>query len=128
MTALSFGQFVARARSAGQLVVQARMGMSDPDQMRAGLRAVREAGALTVGTITLDSYTRLGEHDKARAALAAGTSLNGYPIVVHDTIGPERELGFQLGGLVGGNFLKDYVVSFDLVRGLLRLRHAQRMR
>lgn len=36
-----------------------------------------------------------------------------------------RELGFRVGGLIGANFLKGYRVSFDLVRDLLRLRHAK---
>jgi methylaspartate mutase epsilon subunit len=80
----SFGSFVARAHRAGELVVQPRMGMSDPGTMRAGLLATRRAAATTVGTITLDSYTRMGEDANARAALASGVELNGYPIVAHD--------------------------------------------
>jgi methylaspartate mutase epsilon subunit len=52
--------------------------------MRAGLLATKRASATTVGTITLDSYTRMGDHDRARAAVAAGAELNGYPIVAHD--------------------------------------------
>ena len=80
----SFGGFVARAQAAGQLVVQPRMGVSNPAQMRAGLLATRRATATTIGTITLDSYTRVGDDARARAALAAGLDLNGYPIVAHD--------------------------------------------
>lgn len=80
----SFGGFVARAHQAGRLVVQPRMGMSSPRLMRAGLLATKRASATTVGTITLDSYTRMGDHDRARAAVAAGAELNGYPIVAHD--------------------------------------------
>jgi methylaspartate mutase epsilon subunit len=80
----SFGGFVARAHQAGELVVQPRMGMSDPRTMRAGLLATKRAAATTVGTITLDSYTRMGDHDRALAALASGAELNGYPIVAHD--------------------------------------------
>jgi methylaspartate mutase epsilon subunit len=78
-----FGDFVARAAAANRLVLQPRMGMSDPAEMRAGLLATRAAGVCAVGTITLDSYTRVGEHAAARAALAAGDRLNGYPIVDH---------------------------------------------
>lgn len=78
----SFGEFVARA---DDLVVQPRMGFSSPEVMRAGLVAVKDAAATTVGTITLDSYTRVGDHAAARAALANGVDLNGYPIVEHDT-------------------------------------------
>ncbi|MEV8411548.1 methylaspartate mutase, partial [Streptomyces niveus] len=55
MNHTGFGAFVRRAHGAGRLVVQPRMGMSDPAVMRAGLRATREARATTVGTLTLDS-------------------------------------------------------------------------
>ena len=80
----SFGGFVAQARRSGGLVVQPRMGMSSPRTMREGLLATRRASATTVGTITLDSYTRVGSHSSARQALADGVDLNGYPIVAHD--------------------------------------------
>ncbi|WP_438271762.1 methylaspartate mutase [Streptomyces erythrochromogenes] len=78
-----FGAFVARARAAGTLVVQPRMGMADPLRMRDGLRATRDAKAVTVGTVTLDSYTRTGDLEAARRALAEGVGLNGYPIATH---------------------------------------------
>jgi methylaspartate mutase epsilon subunit len=80
----SFGGFVARAHRAGELVVQPRMGMSSPTTMRTGLIATKRAVATTVGTITLDSYTRMGHDAKARAALDSCAELNGYPIVAHD--------------------------------------------
>ena len=83
-SARSFGAFVARAHQAGDLVVQPRMGMSSPRTMRAGLLATKRAIATTAGTITLDSYTRMGDHDRARAAVASGAELNGYPIVALD--------------------------------------------
>ena len=67
-TALSFGDFVARAQQAGRLVVQPRMGFSDPARMRAGLLATRRAAAATVGTVTLDSYTRVGDHARRPGA------------------------------------------------------------
>lgn len=78
-----FGAFVARARARGDLVVQPRMGMADPLRMRDGLIATRDADAVTVGTITLDSYTRTGDFASARRALAEGVGLNGYPIAAH---------------------------------------------
>ena len=96
----SFGGFVAGAQHAGELVVQPRMGMSSPRTMRAGLVATRRAAATTVGTITLDSYTRMGEDDDARAALAAGADLNGYPIVAHD-VAVTRAV---LAGVAGPDF------------------------
>ncbi len=77
----SFGGYVRAAAAAGQLVVQPRMGMSSPAAMRAGLLATRDARAVTIGTITLDSYTRVGDHDAVRDALRQGIDLNGYPIV-----------------------------------------------
>jgi len=80
----SFGDFVARAQRSGRLVVQPRMGVSDPAAMRTGLLATKHATATTVGTITLDSYTRMGDNANARTALATGAELNGYPIVAHD--------------------------------------------
>ncbi|PKW16748.1 methylaspartate mutase [Saccharopolyspora spinosa] len=76
--------YVRAAAAAGQLVVQPRMGMANPVRMRDGLLAVRGADAHTVGTITLDSYTRVGDHDGARSALEDGGELNGFPIVAHD--------------------------------------------
>lgn len=83
--ACSFGGYVRAARNSGRLVVQPRMGMSDPARMRAGLLATRQADATTVGTLTLDSYTRVGDHRAARRALAEGVPLNGYPIVAYST-------------------------------------------
>lgn len=79
----SFGGYVRAARQAGRLVVQPRMGMSDPHAMREGLLATRRADAATVGTITLDSYTRIGDHEAARQTVASGGALNGYPIVAY---------------------------------------------
>ncbi|MFH9011594.1 amino acid--tRNA ligase-related protein [Streptomyces sp. NPDC017943] len=79
----SFGEYVAAAAAAGRLVVQPRMGFSDPRRMREGLRRTRSAVATTVGTLTIDSYTRTGDLAAARAALAEGTPLNGYPIATH---------------------------------------------
>ncbi|MFB7511853.1 methylaspartate mutase [Streptomyces sp. NPDC056144] len=83
MNARGFGGFVAAARAAGQLVVQPRMGMADPARMRDGLLATRGASAVTVGTLTLDSYTRTGDLAAARRALAEGVGLNGYPLATH---------------------------------------------
>jgi hypothetical protein len=49
------------------------MGMSRPEVTRRGLLATRAARADTVGTITLDRYTRVGDHASAGAALAGVT-------------------------------------------------------
>ncbi|SES17912.1 methylaspartate mutase [Lentzea albida] len=83
MTGGSFGEFVARAAAAGELVVQPRMGVAGPARMRAGLAAVRGAGVRAAGTITVDSFTRVGDHRAVRKALDTGAELNGYPIAAH---------------------------------------------
>lgn len=77
------GAAVRRAAARGLLVVQPRMGMAEPEAMAEGLRAVTSLPHPTVGTLTLDSYTRVGDHAHARGALAAGTPLNGFPLVAH---------------------------------------------
>src|ERR1700728_3629057 len=79
----SFGARVASRQAEGTLVVQPRMGFADPAKMRAGLIATKHARACTVGTITLDSYTRVGDQASVLAALERGDDLNGYPIVGH---------------------------------------------
>ncbi|HWM03849.1 MAG TPA: methylaspartate mutase, partial [Actinophytocola sp.] len=96
----SFGEFVAAHHRAGALVVQPRMGMSDPATMRSGLLATKRAAATTVGTITLDSYTRVGDLAAAQAALGAGADLNGYPITSHDVTTTRA----MLDGIAGPDF------------------------
>ncbi|WP_326695879.1 methylaspartate mutase [Streptomyces sp. NBC_01754] len=76
----SFGRFVAAARARGALVVQPRMGFSEPVRMRAGLRATKGAADAVAGTLTIDSYTRVGDEPSAVRALDRGVPLNGYPI------------------------------------------------
>jgi methylaspartate mutase epsilon subunit len=80
----SFAGAVRAAAARGELVVQPRMGFADPGRMHAGLLATWEARAATVGTITLDSYTRVGDFAALRRAGAGGVELNGYPIVTTD--------------------------------------------
>ncbi|MGW6454810.1 methylaspartate mutase [Streptomyces sp. NPDC055078] len=88
----AFAAAVDAARRDGELVVQPRMGFPDARRMREGLLAVRSARARTVGTVTLDSYTRVGDHAAARAALDTGAALNGYPIVAHGADATRRML------------------------------------
>lgn len=76
----SFGRFVAAARARGALVVQPRMGFSEPARMRAGLLATKRAADAVAGTLTIDSYTRVGDEPAAVRALNEDVSLNGYPI------------------------------------------------
>lgn len=84
--ARTFHDFMERARLAGTLVIQPRMGFGTVERMRAGLIATKNADATTVGTVTLDSYTRVGDFAAAERALREGGDLNGYPIV---TLGPD---------------------------------------
>lgn len=95
-----FGAFVRRAHRAGRLVVQPRMGFGDPAAMRAGLHATRRADATTVGTLTLDSYTRVGDLAAIETALREGSALNGFPIVSY----PVETTRAVLRGLHGDDF------------------------
>lgn len=81
------GRYMGVHGAAGRLVVQPRMGMADPEAMAAGIAAVAGLDCPTVATVTIDSYTRVGDHSAAARALMSGASLNGFPIVAH---GPQR--------------------------------------
>ncbi|MFC4375373.1 methylaspartate mutase [Nocardia halotolerans] len=76
-------RFVADSARAGRLVVQPRMGFGRPAAMRSGLSQLAALDLPVVGTLTVDSYTRVGDHDTPLAQLAAGVELNGYPLVSH---------------------------------------------
>ncbi|MFE9068507.1 methylaspartate mutase [Streptomyces violaceusniger] len=93
----AFGAYVARAERSGQLVVQPRMGFADPKAMRSGLLAVRAASATTIGTLTIDSFTRVGRPEAARRALDGNRALNGYPIATHSTATNRAVLDGVLG-------------------------------
>ncbi|MGV9349077.1 methylaspartate mutase [Streptomyces spiralis] len=95
-----FSAFVAAQRRKNTLIVQPRMGFSDPAVMRRGLLAVRAAGVPAVGTVTLDSFTRQGEHDRAALARDADVELNGYALVA---MGVERTAR-MLDGIGGSGF------------------------
>ncbi|MFD7963366.1 FAD/NAD(P)-binding protein [Streptomyces zaomyceticus] len=77
------GAFVQESAEAGELVVQPRMGMVGPEEMAGGVAAVAALPERTVATLTIDSYTRVGDHAAATAALRAGLPLNGFPLVSH---------------------------------------------
>nr|AGS49407.1 putative glutamate mutase subumit E [uncultured bacterium esnapd4]QEO74993.1 omn18 [uncultured bacterium] len=116
----SFGGFVRAARARGRLVVQPRMGMSDPVTMRAGLLATRDAAATTVGTITVDSYTRVGDNTGAALALARGSAMNGYPITAHSPRTTRRVLhglGFPVQ-VRHGSAVPDDIVSALIAAGM----------
>lgn len=78
-----FADFIRLAESVSELVVQPRMGFATPGAMRAGLEAVSQYPGFTAGTLTIDSYTRVGALDKAARALQLGQELNGFPLVNH---------------------------------------------
>ncbi|MBY4402630.1 methylaspartate mutase [Rhodococcus fascians] len=78
-----FHERVMNAKASGKLAVQPRMGFSDQAKMRDGLIATRNAAAATLGTITIDSFTRVGDHESAALAIATEEALNGYPLVAH---------------------------------------------
>lgn len=83
-TALSdLSRFVRSTAARGILVVQPRMGWGTAAAMRRGLESVRINCAHAVGTITLDSYTRVGDYRTPLECLCHGDALNGYPIVSH---------------------------------------------
>ena len=65
------------------LYVQPRMGMGYLKDMQAGLQAVKDLAAPTIGTITLDSYTRMGQFEEAEKSLKARLDLNGFPILAY---------------------------------------------
>jgi methylaspartate mutase epsilon subunit len=99
---MRFGAVVGHAVVERKLLVQPRMGMATPDEMRVGLQAVKAAKAATVGTITLDSYTRGNDDAAVLRALSQRDRLNGYPIVVHGSavtarqVDSVREEGFAI--------------------------------
>lgn len=97
---MTFNDFIQQAHHAGHLVVQPRMGLSDPQEMRAGLERVRDARACSVGTITIDSFTRIGDFESAARAVAEGRPLNGFPIATHSS----ETIAQMLDGLTGRDF------------------------
>lgn len=100
MSTADFGGYVSRQASAGRLVVQPRMGFSEPGRMREGLLAVKRAAGATAGTITLDSYTRINRHQSALRHIDEMMTLNGYPIVAYGA-DATREM---LEGVADANF------------------------
>ena len=50
-------------------------------------------------------------------------SFNNYPVVVLNLHAPSALLGFELGGIIGHDFLKRYLVDFDLDKSVIRLAH-----
>ncbi|MEU5599327.1 methylaspartate mutase [Streptomyces sp. NPDC020298] len=119
---VDFGEFVRRRSAADRLVVQPRMGFGDPVRMREGLLATKLADGTTVGTLTLDSYTRVGDLQAVETALREGISLNGYPVVNH----PAATTAAVLEGIRDDTFpiqvRHGSATPLDIFRALSRLR------
>jgi methylaspartate mutase epsilon subunit len=77
------------------------MGMASLENMQAGLKAVKSLELPVVGTITLDSYTRMGQFDEAKKSLQAGLDLNGFPVMAYSP----SEIMEQLSSLGSEDFL-----------------------
>jgi methylaspartate mutase epsilon subunit len=121
-TPVDFGAFVRAGGGNGRLVVQPRMGFGGPGKMREGLSATKAANATTVGTLTLDSYTRVGDLAAVDNALRAGTDLNGYPLVSH----PPATTAAVLKGLRDDDFPVQIrhgsATPIDIFWSMMRLR------
>ncbi|MGW0819547.1 methylaspartate mutase [Streptomyces viridiviolaceus] len=119
---VDFGRFVRETAGSGGLVVQPRMGFGTPTEMRAGLAATKRAPARTVGTVTLDSFTRVGELEAVEHALRHGIGLNGYPIVTY----PDEVTRSVLQGIRGADFPVQVrhgsATPMDIFTSLVRLR------
>ena len=66
---MAFGQYINNLAARGILAVQPRMGFAKLDRMRKGLAEVKAGPAGTIGTITVDAYTRVGQEERAERAL-----------------------------------------------------------
>ncbi|ACU75177.1 methylaspartate mutase E subunit [Catenulispora acidiphila DSM 44928] len=116
-----FSRFVSQARQQGRLVVQPRMGFGEIAQMRAGLDAVRDSHATAIGTITVDSYTRVNDHESARRALAAGSDLNGFPVVAHGAEQTRRLLAGVSGEQFPVQFRHGSALPYELFQALVEV-------
>ena len=82
---------------------------------------------LTVRQVPIKVYGTSGWDDDAY--LRPGTNLafdqllyRNYSVVVLNLHRPSALLGFQIGGIVGHSFLKDYRVTLDLNRSVMKLK------
>lgn len=97
----NFSKFININKNRGGIIVQPRMGFGTISQMLAGLEAIKNAKALSIGTITIDSYTRANLYERAREILTNGGDLNGFPIVTHGTKAVKK----MLNKVVSDNFV-----------------------
>lgn len=81
-------EVLREARAERRVALQPRCGYGGHATMTDCLRRLEAEARPDVLSITIDSFTRLGEFDRARRALMADEGhLNGYPLVAH---GAER--------------------------------------
>ncbi len=97
-----YAAFIRSHADAGALILQPRMGFGTTTEMRNALQRIKCAHHIgpRIGTVTVDAYTRMGQVDRATAAIANGERLNGFPILSHD---PEEVLKL-LDGIRDANF------------------------
>ncbi len=79
----NFFNYIKKCKSNKSIIVQPRMGFTCAGKMKAGLEAVKKLNANTIGTITLDAFTRQGDYKSSKKAIEKNQELNGYPIISH---------------------------------------------
>lgn len=79
----NFSTFINKIKAQEKIVIQPRMGFGSIEEMRTGLLQVKSISAPTIGTITVDSFTRQGDFHTPQKYLQSGEALNGFPIVTH---------------------------------------------
>ena len=75
-----------------EVFFQPRMGVMEVDQMAQGLKLVKKVAHNTVGTITLDSYTRQYNNQKIHEAFKKKWPLNGFPLLYHSVDSIKKHL------------------------------------
>lgn len=77
-------ELLRRYRAEGRIAVQPRSGVGGQREMTELLKQMEREAAPDVLTLTIDSYTRLGQFATAARLMAANPArLNGYPLVAH---------------------------------------------
>ncbi len=80
-TAGHFHFLIQQAAARRQLVIQPDVGFSSVDAMGSALACTAATKWPTVGTLHIDSLTRIGLLSWVERTLSAGGTLNGYPLV-----------------------------------------------
>lgn len=88
-TARNFAAVMSEARKQGRMAIALRCGKTSVEQQIEDMLYIENAGADLL-PVTLDSYTRNLRFADIEAALKAGKTLNGYPIVNHGVAGGRK--------------------------------------